>query len=249
MTSQLPPLPLEASHLINAYIQGLLEILSNNLYGIYMYGAGVFPDSGPLLDIDCHVIIRQSLTEAERAAYLAMLSELKVRFPALGEQLDAYVILLEAAKGHQIPQHQVLFDIYDHSWALHCAHVRAGYYRVLYGPEPDEIFPNPTWDSIDGALQHELKFVLDHPQYPAYGILNLCRILYSYETKNPAVSKQFSGRWGQSRFPEWAPLIQAARRFYYKEHTPQDLAWMEWKREAFFSFMQVRMSASRELTI
>lgn len=238
MTSSFPE---EATHLLDTFIQGLQDILGDKLYGVYMYGASVFPDSGPLQDIDCHLIIRERLTETERILYLSLYREVGERFPDFRDDLDAYVILLESAKGHQVPQHQVLMDIYDHSWALHCAHIRAGYYRILYGPEPEEIFPAPGWDAVDKALQHELKFVLDHPQYPAYGILNLCRILYSYHSKDPAVSKQFSGRWGQAHFPEWAALIQAARRFYSREHTPQDITRMEHKREAFFSFMQSKI--------
>ncbi len=245
MNSTSTTLPKEATELINAFILGLQDILGQNLYGVYLYGASVFPDSGSMQDIDCHVIICNRLTEAEKAGCLAQSKTLGEQFPGWGEELDAYVILLADAKGHQVPRHQLLPEVYDHSWALHCAHIRAGYYRLLYGPEPTEIFPAPTWGEIDSALRHELQFVLDHPQYPAYGILNLCRILYSYNTRDPAVSKQFSGRWGVEQFPQWANLIQAAMRFYRKEQDQEDLDVMENQRADFYAFMTARIEHSR----
>ena len=72
----------------------------------------------------------------------------------------------------------------------------------------------------------------------------------TFPFKTPAaISKQFSGRWGMDRYPQWAPLIQAASRFYTKEHTPQDLTLMKHNLEAFFPFMVAKISAARELSI
>jgi hypothetical protein len=144
---------------------------------------------------------------------------------------------LEDAKGYEIPQHQIDSTIYDQSWALHCAHIRAGYYRILWGPEPEMIFPEPTWKAIDAALQHELQYVIDHPEYPAYCILNICRILYSYTEKNPVVSKQLSGTWGAERFPHWKKLIHSATNFYHKTHSPNDETLMIEELEDFLASM------------
>jgi hypothetical protein len=243
----IPPLPDEIKEVVEAYLAGLHRILIEKLYGVYMYGASVFPDTGPIQDIDCHVIIRKKLTEAECTALMTAYQELAEKYPYLGSELDAYVILLDDAKGHEIPQHQIIPTIYDHAWALHCAHIRAGYYRVLRGPEPTEIFPEPTWEAIDTALQHELQFVIEHLQYPAYCILNLCRILYSYREENPVVSKQFSGHWGIKRFPQWEKLIEAAKRFYLKSHSPEDEILLSVKIEDFLGFMIKQIDDSRKL--
>jgi hypothetical protein len=242
-------LPKPVIQVISTYIEGLYEVLRDNLYGIYMYGASVFPDTGPIQDIDLHVIVYQCLTLIEQTDLRTQYKDLDEEFPGLGNKLDAYVILLDDARRHSIPQHQVIPEIYDYSWALHCAHIRAGYYQTLWGSEPVDIFPNPTWEAVDAALTYELKYVLDHPQYPAYGILNLCRILYSYLEKNPVVSKQFSGHWGIDQYPQWASLIKAAIRFYWKENTPDDLKLMEVRLDRFYEFMASTISSAREKPI
>ena len=108
---------------------------------------------------------------------------------------------------------------------------------MLLGPDPVEIFPDPTWEAIDTALQHELQYVIDHIQYPAYCILNLCRILYSYTEMNPVVSKQFSGDWGSEKFPQWKKLIGAAKRLYLKSQNPEDDVYMSENIEDFLGFM------------
>jgi len=110
----------------------------------------------------------------------------------------------------------------DESWALHCAHIRAGYCAALCGPEPAGIFPSPSWREIARALDHELRFIEANLRYHAYCVLNLCRIIYSFESRNVVVSKRFCGRWARDRFPGWRALIQAAIRFYGQKATPQD---------------------------
>ena len=78
----------------------------------------------------------------------------------------------------------------DHSWALHREHIRAGRRVILYGPDPDEIYPPAKWPEIESALLGELDFVEKHlHDYPDYCILNLCRLMYSFETSDVVVSK------------------------------------------------------------
>ena len=240
-------LPEDIKDVLDTYLDGLIQILNKNLYGFYIYGASVFPDSGPIQDIDCHVIIREELNKSERADLMEVYKDLAVKYPYWGAELDAYVILLDDAKSHEIPQHQVLPAIYDQAWALHCAHIRAGFYRTLWGLEPDEIFPEPTWEAVDIALQHEIQYVIDHPQYPAYCILNLCRILYSYTELNPVISKQYSATWGSEQFPQWDKLIRAARKFYRKTNNTEDDSLMAEKLEEFLAFMILKIENLRKM--
>ena len=59
-----------------------------------------------------------------------------------------------------------------------------------------------------------MKFIEENLQYPDYCVLNLCRIVYSFQERDVAVSKRFSGNWARVRFPQWASLIEAAIRSY-----------------------------------
>ena len=237
--------PESVEHVCMAFVDGLTRILGEKLYGVYMYGATVFADGGAVQDIDCHVILRERLTDSEREASVDLHGELAERFPPLGGELDAYFILFEEATGESPPVHQLNPENVDRSWALHCAHVRAGYYVCLLGPEPTEIFPAPSWSSISAALDGELQYVREHLRYPAYCILNLCRIMYSYAEKDPAVSKHFSGCWASGRFPEWGPLIQAAIRHYGKEGSPEDDRLMGERLDGFLRFAMDRIDDAR----
>jgi hypothetical protein len=238
-------LPETVKEVCSAFVERLENILGSKLYGAYMYGAAVFPDAGPVQDIDCHVILRDRLADVERDELQRLKKELARRFPTLGSELDAYFILLEQAKGASRPQHQLNVTIFDDSWALHCAHIRAGYYVCLYGPEPAEIFPEPSWSEIAAALDHELKYIEENLHHQAYCILNLCRIMYSHIEKNPVVSKHFSGVWASSRFPEWKPLIDAAMRFYKKKSHPEDKMFMSERTGKFLAFARERIHEVR----
>lgn len=231
-------LPDDITGVTTAFATGIEKCLGEKLYGIYLYGAAVFDDGGPVQDIDCHVILNDDPSDAERNGIERLLRKLAVTYPQFGDELDAYFILREDAKGSQSPQHQLDPAVYDTSWALHCAHVRAGRYVTLYGPEPDDIFPAPSWDDVANTLQDELAYVKSHYQYPAYCVLNLCRILASYRDRDPVKSKHGSGLWAAEQFPEWAPLIHAAMRFYCKKNTDNDTDILNEQVELFCAFAE-----------
>lgn len=240
-----PPLSDEIEAVTQAYVKGLRQILGSRLYGIYQHGASVFPEAKPVQDIDCHVILKRGLTKRERQDILAFQENLNQDFPGLGEMFDVYFILLKEARGTEDPQHQLHPLIYDTAWPLHCAHIRAGYYRVLSGPEPNKIFPSPTWEAVTSALEQELVYIQNNLNYPAYCILNLCRILYSYTHQDPAVSKQDCGMWACQHFPSWDLIIRAALRFYRRQNGPADEILMRARVEAFLAFSLEQLETMR----
>ena len=235
-------LPEAAKRAVQAYVDAVSRILGPKLYGIYMYGAAVFPDAGPLMDIDCHVILNEPLRDAEREAVVEMRGRIFGQYPPPAGDIDGWYILLDAAKGTSWPQHQLDRTMFDTSWSLHCAHIRAGRYERLWGPEPTEIFPDPSWEALDADLEQELNYVKEHPEHPAYCVLNLCRIMYSYSQRDVVVSKRYSGKWGVKQFPRWRPLIEAAMRYYAEtryyseEANPEDDALLEGQLKAFLAF-------------
>ena len=236
-------LPPQARDLCVAYVSGLAELLQAKLHGIYLYGATVFPESGPVRDIDCHVVLARALADSEKSAVFRLHDDLSDRFPPLGAELDAYYILYEEACGSTPPTHQLRPSMRDESWALHCAHVRAGRYVTLYGPEPVDIFPDPAWSGIAAALDHEMAFIRENLKYPDYCILNLCRIMYSFGERDVVVSKRSSGSWATTQFPDWAPAIQAAIRSYDGTARPEDEALMEKGVGCFLEFASGQIRA------
>lgn len=229
-------LPLDVRKVCEALVKGLEDILREKLYGVYMYGAAVFPDSGPVTDIDCHVILRESLDDRNRKDIFRLYGRLKNNYPPLGRELDIWYILLNDAKKHSPPQNQLKTNMRDESWALHRAHIRTGRYITLYGPEPEDIFPAPSWEEITSALDHEIEYIRNNLNYPAYCVLNLCRIMYSFHEKNVVVSKRFCGTWAGDTFPEWSSVVQAALRTYEGTATSADESKLQADVEDFLGF-------------
>ncbi|OGG56417.1 MAG: hypothetical protein A3F84_28325 [Candidatus Handelsmanbacteria bacterium RIFCSPLOWO2_12_FULL_64_10] len=159
--------------------------------------------------------------------------------------MDAYFILYEEARKTSPPTHQLRPEIRDESWALHCAHIRAGRYISLSGPEPTEVFPDPSWSETSAALDHEMRFIEENLKHPAYCVLNLCRIIYSFREREVVISKRFGGHWASARFPQWAPLIQAAIRSYEGTGMPGDEEFLEGKVRRFLEFAAERIREAR----
>lgn len=232
--------PEDIRDLCQAFLQGLRDALGAKLYGLYLYGAVAFPDAGPTGDVDFHAILTEPPSDAERAA----VEQLHTR---LGGELDGYYILLEDARQTAPPGHQLLPHVVDNSWALHRAHIRAGRCIVLHGPDPLQIYPPASWSELEGALQGELDYVEKHlDDYPAYCILNLCRLMYSFETRDVVTSKAAAAAWAWDAFPRWRRHIEAAKRSYAREATAQDEAFMRSEVHALFGFACDRIQEMRK---
>jgi hypothetical protein len=206
-----------------ALLQGLRAALGDKLDGLYIYGAAAFPETSATGDIDFHAILTAKLTEEERLAILELHRDLADDYPPLGAELDGYYILLEDARHASPPIHQLRPEIRDNSWALHRAHILAGRCLVLYGQDPRTIYPLATWGELEQALRGELIYIEEHLNiYPAYCILNLCRLMYSFETRDVVTSKATAGAWAWEAFPQFRRLIDAARRSYAGQATKID---------------------------
>ncbi len=244
---RISPLPEAIAELCYAYRDCLKGTLGEKLVGLYVYGASIFPETEATGDVDFHAILSEALTDAERAGVNAIHEEMARSYPPLGEELDAYYLLLDQVRRPQPdpPVHQVLADVVDSSWALHRAHMLAGRCVILHGPQPSELFPAPTWDELDVALRGELTYVVDHLQkYPGYSILNLCRLMYSYRTRDVVVSKFASAQWAETRYPEWSSLIDRARSSYRGTATDEDWAIMRRDVASFLAFADGQIKAA-----
>ncbi|MGB2805297.1 MAG: aminoglycoside adenylyltransferase domain-containing protein [Candidatus Zixiibacteriota bacterium] len=237
----------QVSAIGSAFVRGLRRILGNKLYGLYIYGAAAFPDDVPTGDIDFHVILTDPLTDDERSHLYELHDSLARDFPPLGVDMDGYYILLADAWFASPPQSQMWQRATDKSWALYRQHVRAGRVIVLHGPDPKEIYPPATWPEIEQALEEELKYVEDHlDQYPHYCILQLCRLIYSHETRKVVVSKAQASDWAGDAFPKWKRQIELARKSYARQATPEDREFMLTEIRAFLEFARTQIENARQ---
>lgn len=240
-------IPSELEPLCQGLLRGLERILGETLSGVYLYGAIAFPEGGATGDIDFHVLLTAPPGGTQREALAGLHASLARDYPPMGAELDGYYILLEDALHSARPQHQLLPGVYDNSWALHRAHLRAGRCIVLHGPEPGQFLPAPSWPELESALQWELDYVAAHlADAPAYCVLNLCRLIYTFQTHDVVMSKRASAAWGVSRFPDWRLLIEAALLSYDQRPTSKEL--LPSRAAAFFDFAceQIRNAVGGE---
>jgi hypothetical protein len=236
----------EIRGLCDALVKGLCDALGRKLYGVYLYGAVVFPETEYTGDIDFHAVLNGPLLDAEKEKITALYRTLAKDFPAMGADMDGYFILLDAAKRTEPPEHQLVPGVYDESWALHREHILAGRYIALYGPDPGTIFPKPSWPEIESALRHEMRYIEEHiDEYPDYCILNLCRLIYSHRTRDVVVSKTASAAWAKTTFPQWRNLIDAAQKSYAKMATDQDKVLMKSGVRALHAFAVEEIARSK----
>lgn len=233
-----------------AFVDGLKAILGEKLYGAYIYGAVVFPDAVPTKDIDFHVILKSSLTLDEKSQIEEFHESLAQKFPPLGGAFDGYYILLEDALRKTPPRSQLWNRATDTSWALHREHILAGRHIILYGPEPKEIYLPTAWPELETALYSELDYIENHLQdYPDYCILNLCRLIYSFETRDVVISKAHASEWASNALPQWRRHIELARKSYACKAAPEDRQFLLAEVGKFYVFAKGRIErASKKST-
>jgi hypothetical protein len=230
-----------------AFMHGHRRILGDKLYGVYIYGAAAFPDDLPTGDIDFHVILTDPLTDDERSHLYELHDCLGRDFPPLGVDMDGYYILLTDARGTDPPQSEMWQRATDKSWALHREHILAGRVIVLHGPDPKDIYPPTTWKEIEQALEGEFKYVEDHlDEYPHYCILQLCRLIYSYETRDVVVSKAQASDWARTALPKWRQHVELARKSYAGQATEEDRKFMLAEIRSLLEFARERIEQARE---
>jgi hypothetical protein len=230
-------LPVEIQEVCTALLMGLNALLGEKLFGVYLYGALAFPEGGATGDIDFHVLLYAALDDTEKEALQSLHHRLAQDYPPLGAELDGYYLLLEEARQRRPPRHQLLEGVVDNSWALHRAHLWAGRCIVLHGPDPKTVYPQVTWPELESALEGELDYVARHlGDYPAYCVLNLCRLMYSYQTREVVVSKLASAQWAMEAYPVWRHHIEAAKRSYAGSATIEETQLLVAEVRDFYAF-------------
>jgi hypothetical protein len=229
----------------------LVRTLERNLVGIYLFGSIAFPGFEPRSgDIDFYVLVGRPLMPIQIKALNIMHRNLSSRF-RFGKALDGFYITLLKASRRNIPT-RLIFAAdgrlhkggRDDAWALHRQHLRQGACIVLYGPKPMTIVPSPSCDEIEKALNIEISFAkkVIH-KYPYWTVLNLCRLIYSFENRQVIVSKIQAAKWALRKLPNhWRPLIQSALRVYLKRQKHADQKTLKRNVDAFFKFALGRLA-------
>ncbi|MEX2538632.1 MAG: aminoglycoside adenylyltransferase domain-containing protein [Actinomycetota bacterium] len=236
-------IPEVVARLRDALVAELEAMLGNRFVGLFLYGAVCFPPS-PVADFDGHVLLDAPFDDEDRANIRAVYERL--RSIPMGDEMDVYFVTIEDAAKSAKPAHQWDPKNVDNSWALHRAHVHAGRFVHVKGPDPRELLPIPTWPELDDALQGELSFVASHlDDAPAFCTLNLCRILASYESREVVMSKLQGAMWAIGSLDAvHHDQIRASLRMY-ASHDFKAEEDTVLRTKAFFDEMSARIAVAR----
>jgi Domain of unknown function (DUF4111) len=225
----------------------LQAILGNDLVALWAHGGTTFPDLPRRMgDLDTYAVVdRPPDEETVRRIVEAHATIARDH----GVDWDAWYVLADDARRSEIPRHAFRSERRDTSWAIHRAHWLAGRYVHLYGREPGEIVPAPTWAELEVDLRRELEHLErhvvegDHDPFEAtYAIFNGSRILHAVETGNVVISKRSAGAWSLEHLPRhWRAAIHAAGRAYDGTATTKDAALLRTAMAPFVAMVRKRL--------
>jgi hypothetical protein len=225
----------------------LLAILGDDLIAIWAYGGTTAVEGPPRsADLDTYVIVRRSLDPRTAQAIEDIQAAIAGQ---TGVDWDAWYILEEDARRPEAPRHAYRADRRDTSWAINRAHWLAGRYARLYGREPAELVPPPTWSELEVDLHRELEHLERHvaegdtdPYEATYAFLNGSRILRAVETGDVAISKRSAGKWALEHLPlRWHAVLGAASRAYDGQATSDDADLLASEMAPFVAMVKERL--------
>lgn len=208
------------SDLTESFTEQSLEILKDNLVGIYLHGSaamGCFNDDRS--DVDLIVVVNDAVPNDIKRRYMDMIVRLNEAAPEKGLELS--VVRRDVCKPFVYPTpYELHFSMAHLEWYKNdpsdyisrmkgldkdlAAHFTIINHRgkCLYGEEISEVFGNvgreyyfdSIWEDIRSAAE-------DISDDPTYVILNLCRVL-AYKEEGLILSKREGGEWGLKNVPE-----------------------------------------------
>lgn len=232
----------------------LVALLGDDLLAMWGHGGTVATEEPRTsADLDTYVVLRRSVDARTGGAIDAIHDAIAREF---GTEWDAWYVLGDDARRPEAPRHAFRTDRRDTSWAIHRAHWLAGRYALVYGREPAEIVPPPSWAELEEDLDRELEHIERHvaerdtdPYEATYAILNGSRILHTLVTRDAGISKRAAGHWALEHLRErWHPALRAAGRTYDGEASAEDTDLIAREMAPFVAMVRDRLPSATPRT-
>ncbi len=242
----------------------LIEILADDLVGLWVHGGTTFadrPERPGDLDVGAalgHVAPDERRPSVWRTVETSRPARIREAHQAIarehGLEIDATYLLVEEMAGGRLPRAAFARSRRENGWAVERAHWLAGQFVHLHGRRPDELVRAPTPSELRFALDRELEHLERHveegdandPYEATYAIWNGSRILYTLETGSPVVSKRSAGEWALEHLPQrWHAVIEAAGRSYDGRSAPADAELLRESMAGFVEMVRARLPRGR----
>ena len=219
-----------------SFVEKSKEILQDNLVGVYLHGSAVMGDFNPAKsDLDLIVVVKESISNADKRAYMDMVVDLNGKGPTKGMEMSV------------VKQSVCRPFVYPTPFELHFSIAHLDWYRnnsddyvskmkgedkdlaadftiinhrgkCLYGaPIKDTFADVPAQDYIDSIWEDIANAKEEIAENPMYLILNLARVL-AYLKDGAVLSKKEGGEWALNNIPErYHGMIQNAMNDYAED--------------------------------
>ncbi|WP_026493966.1 aminoglycoside adenylyltransferase domain-containing protein [Butyrivibrio sp. XPD2006] len=219
-----------------SFVEKSKEILQDNLVGVYLHGSAVMGCFNPAKsDLDLIVVVKESISNADKRAYMDMVVDLNGKGPAKGMEMS--VAKQSVCRPFVYPTpFELHFSVAHLDWYRNnsddyvskmkgedkdlAAHFTIINHRgkCLYGVSIKDTFADvPAQDYIDSIWEDIANAKEEIAENPMYLILNLARVL-AYLKDGVVLSKKEGGEWALSNIPErYHSLIQNAMKDYAED--------------------------------
>ena len=214
----------EVNEVLSEFMRTSQEILGTKLLGIYLYGSLVSGDFDlDISDIDLLAVVSEPVGEEVFGQLHAMNHALARNFPNWEGRIEVAYVSESALKTFRFQKSTIAVispgEPFHHKeagndWLLNWYVVR-NEGVTLFGPEPEKFIEPISHEEFLQAVRRQAEDWADWVHHfrsrpgQAYAILTLCRAAHASATGIRS-SKRQAALWAAERFPEWAPLIEAA---------------------------------------
>ena len=226
-------LPLEISELLKEITESYLNILGENLVGIYVHGSlafGCFTKG--ISDVDYIAVVKTDPSSDQKTEIIKETLRLEEQNPPKG--LEMHVLALSDCQNFVQPSPFLLhYSAFhkeraknspqdfalsmrgtDPDLAAHVTVMNAVGFPI-YGEPVDKVFsPVSPRDYLDSIMFDVASAAEEITENPVYFTLNLCRVL-AYVKDQKVLSKADGGKWGLDNLPQdHHRLISNAQQAY-----------------------------------
>ena len=198
---ELPALPDDVLEVADALRTGLDQILGDAFASLFLYGAVAFPRPERWqIDFDFHVLLRRPLTDRERRD----IERCTPRSPSVSElgarprRLLRAALRRRATRAAAAPTRSPCATRRGPCTARTCTPGATSSSPVS---TRSRSCPSPRGPSSKPHFAPRCASSNRHPDATAFGILNACRILCSFETRDVVMSKYQAAEWALASLP------------------------------------------------